>query len=92
MADRAADRLRESLVAEDLVWQARVATLATVPGIGVLTATALAVGVPERGRCSGKQLAALVGVAPFAVESGVYRGFHHIAGAAARSGTPAMSR
>ena len=67
-------------MAGDPVWQARVTTLATVPGIGVLTATVLAVGVPELGRCSAKQLAALVGVAPFTVESGVSRGTRHIAG------------
>lgn len=74
------DRLLERLVAGDPVWQARITTLATVPGIGVLTATILAVGVPELGPCSAKQLAALVGVAPFAVESGHYRGSRHIAG------------
>lgn len=74
------DALLASLVAGDPAWQARVATLATVPGIGVLTATILAVGVPELGRCTGKELAALIGVAPFAVESGVSRGARHIAG------------
>lgn len=74
------DQLLASLVASDPVWQARVATLDTVPGFGVLTATILAVGVPELGRCTGKELAALVGVAPFTVESGQYRGGRHIAG------------
>ena len=73
-------QLLESLVASDPAWQARVTTLATVPGIGVLTATTLAVGLPELGGCSAKQLAALVGVAPFAVESGIFRGTRHIAG------------
>lgn len=74
------DRLLESLVAGDPVWQARVTTLATVPGIGLLTATIVAVGLPELGRCSAKHLAALVGVAPFAVDSGHFRGTRHIAG------------
>ncbi len=74
------DALLASLVASDAVWQARVTTLAMVPGIGVLTATVLAVGVPELGRCSAKQLAALVGVAPFARDSGTSRGTRHIAG------------
>jgi len=76
----AVDQLLASLVASDPAWQARVETLASVPGIGVLTATVLAMGVPELGRCSAKEVAALVGVAPFAVESGQHRGSRHIAG------------
>jgi transposase len=74
------DRLLASVVASDPAWQDRVATLDSVPGIGVLTATLLAVGVPELGACSGKQAAALVGVAPWAAESGQHRGQRRIGG------------
>ncbi len=74
------DRLMASVVASDPDWQARVAVLDSVPGIGLLTATILAVGVPELGDCSGKAAAALLGVAPYAVESGLHRGQRHIGG------------
>ena len=74
------DRLLASLVASDPDWQARVAVLDSVPGIGALTATILAVGLPELGHASSKALASLVGVAPFAVESGQQRGSRHIGG------------
>jgi transposase len=74
------DRLLESAVVADPAWQDRVATLDSAPGIGFLTATILAVGVPELGRCTAKEVAALVGVAPWAVESGQHRGQRRIAG------------
>lgn len=62
-----------ALVASDPAWQARIDLLTTVPGIGVLTATILAVQLPELGRISGRQAAALVGVAPVAHDSGQLR-------------------
>ncbi len=74
------DQLLASVVASDPAWQARVATLDSAPGIGALTATLLAVGVPELGTCSGKQAAALVGVAPWAAESGQHCGARRIGG------------
>jgi transposase len=74
------DAMRASVVASDPAWQARVALLDTVPGIGELTATILAVELPELGAATGKELAALVGVAPFAQESGQQRGQRHISG------------
>jgi transposase len=74
------DRLLASVVASDPDWQARVATLDSAPGIGFLTATILAVGVPELGTCTAKEVAALVGVAPWAVESGQHRGQRRIGG------------
>ena len=74
------DRLLESVVASDPAWRDRVEVLDSAPGIGFLTATLLAVGVPELGACPAKQAAALVGVAPWAVESGQYRGQRRIGG------------
>lgn len=54
--------------------QARAALLSGVPGVGpVLTRTLLA-ELPELGRLEGRQLAALVGVAPLNRDSGAYRG------------------
>jgi transposase len=74
------DRLLASLVASDPAWQARVDTLDSVPGIGPLTATILAVGLPELGGGASKPLAALLGVAPYAVDSGQHHGPRHIRG------------
>lgn len=74
------DQLLASVVASDPDWRARVATLDSVPGIGALTATIIAVGVPELGVGTAKEVAALVGVAPWAVESGQHRGARHISG------------
>jgi transposase len=55
-------------------WRPLVALLASVPGVGpVLTATLLA-ELPELGRLSRRELAALVGVAPFNRDSGTRRG------------------
>jgi transposase len=52
------------------LWRAEEELLRSVPGVGpVLTATLVA-GLSELGTLSGKQIAALVGVAPLAHESG----------------------
>jgi len=69
-----------ALVASDPAWAAKVAQLATVPGIGLLTATLLAVSLPELGQATAKQLAALAGVAPVADDSGLRQGRRAIRG------------
>lgn len=73
-----------ALVASEPSWAATVAQLTTVPGIGVLTATILAVGLPELGQATAKELAALVGVAPVADDSGQRHGRRAIGGGRAR--------
>lgn len=55
-------------------WQATYDRLLTVAGIGPVTATLLVVELPELGHLDRKQLAALVGVAPFNRDSGAFRG------------------
>jgi transposase len=69
-----------ALVARDPGWTATVTQLQTVPGIGALTATILAVELPELGTATAKQLAALVGVAPVVHDSGQTRGRRAIQG------------
>jgi transposase len=66
--------------AADAPTHQRVAQLVTAPGIAQTTATRLAVELPELGRLSGKQIAALVGVAPFDQQSGRWRGPARIGG------------
>ena len=52
----------------------------SVPGIGLLTAATLVAELPELGRCGGKALTALSGLAPWAKDSGGHRGQRSIRG------------
>lgn len=59
------DRLKASPL-----WQAQAELLTSVPGIGSTTACVVLAEIPELGHLSGRQLAALVGVAPLNRDSG----------------------
>lgn len=61
-------------------WQEKVDLLRSVPGIGPQTARVLILELPELGRCSRQQAAALVGVAPMNCDSGQFRGDRVIRG------------
>ncbi len=65
-ADPAAARLRAILV--------------SIPGLGPVSAVLLIADLPELGRASDKQIAALVGVAPMNRDSGTARGRRRIKG------------
>lgn len=54
--------------------------LTSVPGVGPVTAATLLALMPELGRRSPKQLAALAGLAPFNNDSGIRRGQRSIRG------------
>jgi len=58
----------------------RLDLVLSVPGIGERTAIALIVRMPELGRVSREQAAALAGLAPFDDDSGKHKGERHIAG------------
>jgi transposase len=77
---RALDADLAAVVARAPTLQARVDRLRTVPGIGVLIATVLAVEVPQLGGMSAKELASLLGIAPFACDSGQRHGQRTISG------------
>jgi transposase len=76
----ATDLLLASVVASDPEWQAKVDRLDTAPGIGPYLATCLAVELAELGTLTRKQAAALVGVAPYAQDSGRATGRRQISG------------
>lgn len=61
-------------IKESAVWQAKRDLLQQVPGVGPNLARTLIAELPELGSLSNKQIAALVGVAPFARDSGRLRG------------------
>lgn len=62
------------------VWCAQQDLLASVPGIGPTLARTLLAELPELGRASPKQIAALAGLAPHVRQSGQWRGRSFISG------------
>ena len=56
------------------VWRAQEELLRSVPGVGPQTARLLIATMPELGRLTRRETAALVGVAPLACDSGTLRG------------------
>ena len=61
-------------------WQAQAALLRSVPGVGPVVAAVLVAELPELGRLNGREIAALVGVAPLNRDSGHYRGQRRVWG------------
>lgn len=68
-------RLRESDI-----WRAKDDLLASIPGVGAVTRVTMLAKCPELGRLNRRQIAALVGVAPLANDSGGHRGKRFIWG------------
>lgn len=66
------------------LWRAKDDLLRSVPGVGSKTSQTLLVLLPELGTLTPKQIAALVGVAPFNRDSGRLRGRRRIWGGRAR--------
>jgi transposase len=62
----------------------RLNLIASVDGVGLPTAVAILVRMPEIGRVSREQAAALVGLAPYDDDSGQRSGAKHIAGGRGR--------
>lgn len=63
----------------------RLLLIESIPGLGRRTAIALVIRMPELGRASREQAAALVGAAPFDDRSGKRDGQKHIAGGRERA-------
>jgi len=61
-------------------WRAKEDLLASVTGIGDITARTLIAQLPELGTLDRRKIAALVGVAPFTRQSGQWQGKSFIAG------------
>ena len=62
------------LIQQSPLWRTQEKLLRSVPGIGPITAAVLIADLPELGRLTRRQLAALVGVAPLNRDSGQHRG------------------
>lgn len=63
-----------TLIEASPVWQVKHNLLQSVPGIGPIVSAVLVGELPELGTLTHKQIAALVGVAPLARDSGQWRG------------------
>jgi transposase len=76
-------RLEQQLsawVAQSKAWTEQEALLRSVPGVGPKTARVLLAHLPELGQLNRREIAALVGLAPFACDSGQWRGKRRIHG------------
>jgi transposase len=69
------DRLRASPL-----WRDKEERLRSIPGVGPILSATLLIELPELGALSHRQLAALVGVAPFNCDSGKRKGTRRIWG------------
>ena len=69
------DENLQALIEETPAWRNKENLLRSVPGIGPQTALSLMAELPELGKCSRQQIAALVGVAPINRDSGKFRGY-----------------
>jgi transposase len=76
-------RIEKDLLAQvevDQHWKGKADLLEAVPGIGPITVACLLAELPELGRVSRQEIAALVGVAPFNRDSGRFHGKRSIWG------------
>lgn len=69
-----ADDDLDGLIRESPSWRAEEDLLTSMPGVGPILARTIIAELPELGRLNRRQIAALVGVAPFNRDSGKMRG------------------
>ena len=81
---RGCDGELQQLIQASPIWRAQEDLLRSFNGIGPVSARTLLIELPELGRLSRKKIAALVGLAPLADDSGTRRGARHIAGGRAQ--------
>lgn len=78
------DQTIDDSVRRSPMWRAKDDLLQSVPGIGSTTSSTLIALLPELGTLDRKQIAALVGVAPFNRDSGTLRGRRTVWGGRSR--------
>ena len=71
---RDVDRQTRDLVRSSSLWRAQDDLLQSTPGVGPVLSRTLLAALPELGTLDRRQIAALVGVAPFNRDSGTLRG------------------
>jgi transposase len=75
-----ADQDLDRIIRQSPIWREKEDLLKTVPGVGPVMSRTLMANLPELGTLNRKQIAALVGVAPFNRDSGSSRGRRSIWG------------
>lgn len=70
----------QACIAENNEWQERAKIIASVPGVGEVTATTMVAELAELGTLNRQEIAALAGVAPFNRDSGSKKGRRRIYG------------
>ena len=70
----AVDRDLEDTLQQSPIWRAKENLLRSAPGVGPVVSRTLLTDLPELGQLTRKEIAALVGVAPLARDSGTLRG------------------
>ena len=70
----AVDRDLDDMIQQSPVWRAKEDLLRSVPGVEPIVSRTLLGELPELGQLNRRRIAALVGVAPFACDSGTLRG------------------
>ena len=68
------DQDLQEMIRHSPLWREQEDLLRSVPGIGPVSACTLLAELPELGALNRKEIAALVGVAPFNRDSGLWRG------------------
>lgn len=68
------DKDLDQTIQQSPVWRAKENLLRSVPGVGPVVSRTLMADLPELGALNRKKIAALVGVAPLARDSGTMRG------------------
>jgi len=76
----AVDRELEDRIRSSPVWRAKDDLLRSIKGIGPVVSRTLLAAVPELGTLDRRRIAALVGLAPMADDSGQHRGARRIQG------------
>lgn len=79
-AVRRCEAAMRALIASDPALRRRAEIIQSVPGCGFLNAVCLCACVPELGTVTARQAAALIGVAPYACDSGESEGRRRIRG------------
>jgi transposase len=76
----ASEKALKEAIAASPVWRESEELLSSVPGLGPVASRTLLAGMPELGGLTGRQAAALAGLAPLDDDSGGRRGARHVRG------------
>jgi len=86
MIDTLNDQIEEIQIALERMieqredWSRKAKIIKSVPGLSRMSAIGLIADLPELGTCNSKEIAALVGVAPFNHDSGKLKGYRRTGG------------